>query len=125
MTTIHIPENNTGETPEVCSFVMRNTNDCMAEGQHTPAPGMLFSEFWREGELAVLSGDAGIGKSILASQIADSISRGEARSGFKMDVAKQKVLYVDFDTTNAALFKRYSYDNGQNPYRFDDNMVRV
>ncbi|MFN0279134.1 MAG: AAA family ATPase [Pyrinomonadaceae bacterium] len=37
----------------------------------------LFGHLWRTGELAVLFGESGAGKSILAIQIAESIARGK------------------------------------------------
>ncbi len=42
------------------------------------APGMLFGEFWLEGELSLMFGEAGAGKSVLAVQIAQAIASGEA-----------------------------------------------
>ena len=36
----------------------------------------LFGSLWREGEVAVLFGETGVGKSVLAAQISESIARG-------------------------------------------------
>src|SRR6187401_2800167 len=57
----------------------------------------LFGPLWRVGEVALLSGPRGVGKSILAVQIAESIARG--RPVLPMPRGKsprrgEKVLYV-------------------------------
>ena len=70
---------------------------------------MLFGEFWREGELAMLFGAAGAGKSVLAMQIADSIARGRGIEAFKMEVKRQKVLYVDLVFSDTQFQMRYSH----------------
>lgn len=89
-----------------------------------PIPKHLFDEFWIERELCILFSDTGKGKSILAFQIADSISKGIPIDGFKMDVEPQKVLYFDFELSRKQVEKRYS-DNYQNHYSFSDNFIRA
>ena len=56
------------------SRTLRRANDAFAGGVTPPRP--LFGEFWREGELALLFGAAGTGKSLLAVQLAESLARG-------------------------------------------------
>ena len=51
----------------------RKVNECIAAIKHLLPPEPLFDEFWREGELALLFGASGSGKSILAVQIADAL----------------------------------------------------
>ena len=53
---------------------MRPANEWMREAGSRPMPETLFGEMWFEGELAVLFGDTGAGKSILATQIVQFIS---------------------------------------------------
>lgn len=48
-----------------------------------------------------------LGKSILAVQIADSISEGESIRGFKLEAEKQKVLSFDFEMSDKQFEKRY------------------
>src|SRR5690606_4792950 len=67
--------------------------------------------------------DTNLGKSILAVQIADSISRGESIEGFTLEAERQKVLYFDFELSKKQFENRYS-DNYQNHYRFDENLIR-
>ena len=59
-------------------FVLKPANQWMTEAKETPVPKMLFGQFWFEGELCILFADTNVGKSILAVQIADGISRGPA-----------------------------------------------
>jgi RecA-family ATPase len=94
----------------------------IAKGE--PVPKMLFSELWHEGELCILFSSTGLGKSVLAMQIADSISRGISIPSFKMEANKQKVLYFDFELSSKQLQKRYSKEF-ENNYIFDDNFIRV
>ncbi|HYG14819.1 MAG TPA: AAA family ATPase, partial [Bacteroidia bacterium] len=49
---------------------------------NTRRPGMLLDKLWQEGELAVLFGDTGVGKSQFAVQAAEAVSRGKTISGF-------------------------------------------
>ena len=73
-------------------FVSKPTSEWILEASLRPVPKMLFSEFWFEGELCVLFADTNVGKSILAVQIGNSISKGKAIEGFKLEAEKQKVL---------------------------------
>ena len=59
-------------------FVLKPANQWMTEAKETPVPKMLFGEFWFEGELCILFADTNVGKSILAVQVADGVSRGSA-----------------------------------------------
>ena len=51
---------------------------------------MLFDKLWYEGEICILFADTNVGKSILAVQIGDSISRGKAIRGFEIEAKRQK-----------------------------------
>ena len=85
-------------------------------------PGQLFGNFWREGEVAILFGESGTGKSILAVQIAESIARGlNGKSA-------QAVLYFDFKSTLAQFLERYSVERRpgrRTRYKFFKNFSRV
>lgn len=105
-------------------IVAKTMNEWIEIAKGEPIPKMLFSELWHEGEICILFSSTGLGKSVLAMQIADSISRGINISGFKMEASKQKVLYFDFELSGKQLQKRYS-SNFENNYIFDDNFIRV
>ena len=105
-------------------FTVMPANNWIEQAEARPIPKMLFSEFWYEGEVCILFADTNLGKSILAVQIANSISRGEPIPAFKLEAEAQKVLYFDFELTDKQFQNRYSKDY-QNPYQFSDNLFRI
>jgi predicted transcriptional regulator len=104
-------------------FLSKPTAQWMEEASLKPVPEMLFSEFWFEGELCILFADTNVGKSILAVQIGDSISKGISIEGFKLQAERQKVLYFDFELSDKQLETRYS-DSYENHYEFDEHFIR-
>lgn len=105
-------------------LLFRTANQCMDSAKLKPIPKMLFSEFWHEDEICILFADTNVGKSILAVQIADSISKGEPIKGFKMTAGRQKVLYFDFELSEKQFENRYSIDY-QNHYIFYEDFYRI
>ena len=107
----------------------RNANDCFMDAKHAGPPRQLFDEFWREGELALLFGAAGTGKSVLAMQIADRIARGRGIDGFEMTAKRQRVLYVDLRLSDRHFNLRYRAETPKKgtytPYKFADELYRV
>jgi hypothetical protein len=89
--------------------------------------GELFGEFWHEGGLAVLFGEAGSGRSALALQIADSIARGRPVKPFERVAKPQKVLLLDLAGSDQAFHERYSSTTpkGTAHYRFSERLMRV
>jgi len=93
----------------------------------------LFGPMWRTGELAVLFGDTGAGKSILAVQIAESIARGILIEPFRNPqsaIRNREVLYLDLDHSDGQFDERYSCASpllGKAPirYRFSSRLRRV
>lgn len=112
-------------------FKVMTANEWLGFAKMRPIPEMLFGEFWHEGEICILFSDSNLGKSILAVQIADSISKGQQIPGFRMEAPKQKVLYFDFELSPKQFEVRYSIKNEylkvfENHYSFDkDNLLRV
>lgn len=105
-------------------FTIKTANQWIEEAKAEPIPKMLFSEFWLESEICILFADTNMGKSILAVQIGDSISKGSPVKGFKLEAKKQPVLYFDFELSKKQFEGRYSKEYEQH-YRFDDNFIRV
>lgn len=105
-------------------FSVKNGNEWIAQAKCRPVPKMLFSEFWHEHELCILFADTNLGKSILAVQIAESISKGEPIPGFKLEAEAQKVLYFDFELSDKQFENRYS-ENFGNHHIWDENFLRV
>ena len=114
--TINIPENTTAQS----TLLTTSIGDAIWTGiLNIPVPKMLFSEFWSQGELSVLFGKDGIGKSLLAVQVADAITKGTPVNGFTTETPAQKVLYFDFSTSDRQFTRRYE------GYAFSDNFIRI
>lgn len=105
-------------------FTVKTASRWIEQAKTRPIPKMLFGEFWFEGELCILFADTNLGKSILAVQIGNSISRGEQIRGFKMETPKQPILYFDFELSDKQFENRYSI-NFELHYNFDNNFIRV
>ena len=105
-------------------FLVKPAIVWMKEANARPIPKMLFSEFWFQGELCILFADTNLGKSILAVQIGNSITRGEQIKRFKLEAAKQSILYFDFELSDKQFENRYSIDYTQH-YIFANGFQRV
>lgn len=105
-------------------FTVKTASRWIEQAKTRPIPQMLFGEFWFEGELCILFADTNLGKSILAVQIGNSISKGELIKGFKLETPKQPILYFDFELSDKQFENRYSIKFEQH-YNFDDNFIRV
>ncbi len=103
---------------------IKTANEWIREAESQPIPQMLFAELWHEGELCILFADTNVGKSILAVQIGEAISRGRNDSVFKVNAPAQRVLYFDFELSAKQFQNRYSKDY-KLPYCFDDNFIRI
>ena len=75
-------------------------------GKKKPPIHRLWGDFWWENELVFLFADSGIGKSILATQIAYEIAKGESECT-EVEVSPQTVLYFDFELSDRQLARRY------------------
>lgn len=136
--------------PPESMFEVRPANAVM----RTEPPVDLVPGLWRTGELALLIGGPGIGKSLLAVQIAESIARGvrfgsppyeggvdafRGRGGSRTRsqsirtphsaLHTQKVLLLDLDQTDAQFAERYTCPSpipGKLPvrYRFSPKLIR-
>jgi len=105
-------------------FLVQTANRWIEEAKLRPVPKMLFGEFWFEGELCILFADTNLGKSILAVQIGDSISKGNPIQGFSLEASRQNVLYFDFELSDKQFEARYSI-NYNNHYSFSENFDRA
>lgn len=108
-------------------FTIQDASVWLENAKLRPVPKMLFGEFWFEGELCILFADTGKGKSILAVQIGNSISKGVSIGNFTLETSKQKVLYFDFELSDKQFEARYSTRSGDyftNHYAFDENFKR-
>ena len=105
-------------------FTVKPASKWIEEAKNLKPPKMLFGQLWFECELCILFADTNLGKSILAVQIGNAISKGEAIKGFALEAETQKVLYFDFELSAKQFEARYS-DDFKNHYPFDGNFIRV
>ena len=94
-------------------FTVKTASRWIEQAKTRPTPQMLFGELWFEGELCILFADTNLGKSILAVQIGNSISKGEQIHGFKLETPKQPILYFDFELSDKQFENRYSINFDQ------------
>jgi RecA-family ATPase len=92
------------------AFIIKPAADWLHAPVARHEAATLFGDFWYQGELCIMFADTNVGKSILAVQIGDSLSRGEAIPGFGAARPAEKVLYFDFELSAAQFAKRYSSD---------------
>lgn len=78
----------------------------------------LFGPFWSEREIAFLYGGTGVGKSVLAMQIATGIAQGKS-AGWACEVHAQPVLLLDFENDAEDLLLRIGNEDVKNIYRFN------
>jgi len=119
------------DPPEL--LLSRPASEWLKRGRKLPPREQLFGPLWLVGELCVLFARTGVGKSALATQIAESIARGIPLPPFDREdvprVPPQRVLYVDFELDCDQLAMRYSrvtsnrkeYDA---PYEFSPHFFR-
>ena len=90
----------------------------------------MFGEHWRVGELAILFGETGSGKSLLAAQIVHAVSSGWQPTQpwpFELDVSPQRVVYFDLELSDEQFDKRYTSAPGDPPaeFPFNPRFIRV
>ena len=107
------------------TFKLKTAVQIMQEAKNKPRPKRLFGDFWFEGELCFMFASSNVGKTVLAVQIADAISRGTSIAPFQTEIAAQKVLYFDFELTAIQFAGRYQAENDQTQfYSFSDDFLR-
>jgi len=95
-----------------------------SDGAKLPEPKMLFDHFWLEDELCIMFADTNTGKSVLAVQIGDSISKGEPIAPLQMTAAPCGVLYIDYELSDKQFQQRYCTKNSHN-YKFSNKFCRA
>jgi len=104
-------------------FTLLTAPHWMRQEQYTRPPLQLFGEFWHENELCILFADTNMGKSVLAVQIANSITRKEPIEPLSMQGGYRTVLYLDFELTAKQFEQRYTCAG--EPYPFSDSFHRA
>lgn len=105
-------------------LIVKTAARWIEQAKTRPIPKMLFGSFWHEGEICILFADTNLGKSILAVQIGNSISKGDEILGFQMESSKQPILYFDFELSDKQFENRYSINFTQH-YEWNNNFIRI
>ena len=106
-------------------------NELFTGANEPKPPEMLFDAFLMSGELTILCGPHGSGKSLLAIQIAEALARRRQIWNFAMPEERaRKVLYVDLVASKAQFTRRYvSPERYRRPrertYKFSNNLFQV
>lgn len=105
--------------------LIRTGNERVAAGLLLPEIISLLGDVWQSGELAILFGGTGTGKSIFGVQIADALSKGESihQEHLKNECPPQIVLFFDFELSDKQFQVRYTPTGEiKNTYQFSDNL---
>ncbi len=81
----------------------------------------LVGDFFYTGELHILFADTGVGKSILACQIADSVTRGLPVLGMKGNNMPMPTLLLDFELSDRQIEARYRDPESGVAHKFHDS----
>lgn len=120
-----IPQNSIANNTVASNcFNIKPINDWIDDAKNRPIPNMLFDRLWYENETCILFADTNLGKSILALQISNALSKGISIEGFKMEIIAVKVLYFDFELSDKQVENRYSNQYSEH-YVFSSNLLRV
>ena len=121
--------------PEPEMLYVRPVQEFIESGAKGGPMKQLFGPLWLLEEVAVLFGPTGLGKSVLAVQIAESLARGVPIAPFDSpqpgcEVPPQRVLYLDFELTRLQFAQRYTTtsEDGlkiENPYIFSPDLMRA
>lgn len=123
-----IVKENTGlkiEPKPLSVFKVASANTWINEASKRPSPKKLFGSLWNSGELSVLFADTGVGKTMLAVQIADCISSGKQFLPFANESEPQKILYIDFELTDKQFQIRYTNKETGTMHVFNENFLRA
>lgn len=104
-------------------LTVKQANAWVQEALKRPDPKMLFGSLWYEGEVGILFASNNLGKSILAVQIAEGVSRGQSTLPLPVTAKPKKVLYIDCELSDKQFQIRYTA--GTEVYRFSDNFLRA
>jgi archaellum biogenesis ATPase FlaH len=102
---------------------LRTMPERLAEAKKLPKIQRLLGNIWCKGEVHILFGDNGTGKSVWATQIANALSKGESTFiNLPNEAGIQKVLFYDFELSDVQIMNRYSDAEG-NVYPFNSNLI--
>ncbi|MDX9694325.1 MAG: AAA family ATPase [Bacteroidales bacterium] len=87
--------------------ILRTANQCIEDAMKLPALKKNFGTFWFSGDLVILAGDTGVGKTLLAVLIAIGLTSDQNQIlGQEVEV-QVVVLYYDFELREEHFLERY------------------
>jgi RecA-family ATPase len=110
---------NTNDSRSGDFLIIKSANEWMDEAKTKPIPKKIFGPFWYEEELCILFADTNQGKSLLAVQIIDSVSKGVPTLGLEMELKASKVIYFDLELTAKQFEMRYAQYDKERDILFD------
>lgn len=112
--------------PNVGLLTIKPANQVIEEAKNKPRASKLFGQLWNENDVCILFSDSGLGKTILAYQIANAISSGNNAIDELINEAQpQKVLYFDFELSEQQFEERFEDEGSGTHYTFSENLLRV
>lgn len=100
----------------------------LEEAKAKGKPKKLFGQLWWQNELVVVFATTNVGKTVLAMQIGNALSKGEntALEGSDLinECNKLKVAYLDWELSAMQIMSRYTDEKG-NIYDFDKDFIRI
>jgi len=111
--------------PNIGLFTIKPANQWIDEASNRPKRCKLFGQLWHETEICILFSSSNLGKSILAVQIADAISRGVDTLGLENEAQPQVVMYFDFELSDKQFEVRYMNETNGKHYQFSNNLMRI
>jgi len=106
------------ERREFSVFIVDRGDEIYERAEELPSIKGLFGMFWQSRQIAVLFGEPGLGKSVLAVQIGMSIAEETSIEPFKSCVPSGAVLYLDFELTHRQFADRYTDTSGDVPIQY-------
>lgn len=89
-------------------FILRSGNERTDFAKKLVMPKMIMGELLYEQTVTMLFAETGVGKSMLAFQLANAITRGESILELKNESSPQPILFLDFENGEKVFEKRYS-----------------
>ncbi len=115
------------ESRDLSVLVVDRGTEIYERADELPSIRALFGMFWQSRQIAVLFGEPGLGKSVLAVQIGMSIAEETAIAPFECGVPSHPILYLDFELTHRQFADRYTDYSGDVPiqYPLHENFCRA
>lgn len=102
-------QRNARERQSVPATLIRTAAQRIADARNAPPLVKLFGCLWETPGIAILAGDTGVGKSVLAVHIGHLISSSMTELLGLICESQQPILYYDFELMDRQFEKRFEY----------------